>query len=256
MDEIGQIEIRISGTNGNLELKPENYDIKDIKDLLENVENLLYPNDRNRPIVSYSILPGSVRNVFSTSMQYVSGVNAIIGQISQTGNIDFLDRQRAQAIENLQKVSRKKNCTIEMFTSLSNTNRIKMDATTTFHRKEDVWVDADFYFYGKITDAGGKDKANIHISTEEFGSLRIQTPIDFLEQYEGNILYRVMGIYATGKQHLHTGEIDTSTLRFASLVDYRPKYDEGYLNELREKAKPWLSSVNAENWLNEIRGRV
>jgi hypothetical protein len=40
-------------------------------------------------------------------------------------------------------------------------------------------------------------------------------------------------------------------------VDYHPKYDESYLDELRKKAqKSWLSSINADEWMNEIRGRV
>ena len=256
MDETGQIEIRISGMNGHLELKPDNYDIKDIIDLLENAESLLCPDERNRPVISYNILPGSVRHVFATSMQYIIGFNAIIGQINQRGSIDFLEKKTAQAIENLQKVSREKNYTLELSTSLDNTNRIKLDTKTTYFRKESMWVEAEFYFYGKITDAGGKDKANIHIATEEFGTIRISTPIDFLEQYERNLLYRTMGIYATGKQQLHTGEIDMSSLQFVDLVECRPKYDENYLNGLREKARSWISSINAEEWLNEIRGRV
>jgi hypothetical protein len=156
----------------------------------------------------------------------------------------------------MQKLSLKKNCTFEIRTSLAGSNEMKLDASTMYFRKENVWADAEFYFYGKITDAGGKDRANIHIATEELGMLRIQTPIDFLEGYEKNILYRTMGIYAMGKQHLYTGEIDTSSLKFVGLADYHPKYDENYLNGLRKKAKPWLSSINAENWLNEIRGRV
>jgi hypothetical protein len=257
MDKTGQIEIRISGLNGNLELNPDNYDIKDIITMLENAENLLYPNDKNRPVISYKMSPGSVRHIFTTSIQYIIAFNAIIGQINQTKNIDFLDKKTAQAIENLQNVSLKKNYTFEISTSLSNTNKIRLDAKTTYFRRENIWMDAEFYLYGKITDAGGKDKANIHIATEEFGTLRIQTSIDFLEQYESNILYRTMGIYATGKQHLHTGEIDTSSLRFVSLVDYHPKYDESYLNGLREKAqKSWLSSINADDWINKTRGRV
>jgi hypothetical protein len=256
MDETGKIEIRLFGTNGNLELTPDNYDIKDITDMLENAENLLCPNDRHRPVISYHISQGSVRHVFTTSMQYIIGFNAVIGQISQTGSIDFLEQKTAQAIENLQKVSRKKNYTLEIFTSLNNTNRITLDANTTYLRKENTWVEAEFYFYGKITDAGGKEKANIHLATEEFGTILIPTPIDFLEQYEGNLLYRTMGINATGKQHLHTGAIDMSSLQFVRLVDYRPKYDENYLTGLREKARPWITSINAEEWLNRIRGRV
>ncbi|MFN3562760.1 MAG: hypothetical protein ACK4XM_12730, partial [Chloroherpetonaceae bacterium] len=122
-------------------------------------------------------------------------------------------------------------------------------------RTEAIWADAEFYFYGKVTNAGGKDRANIHILTEELGTVRIETPIRFLEQYSENLLYKTFGIRATGKQHIETGEIDTSTLQFIELVDYRPKYDEQYLRALRNKAKTsWLGSVNPDNWLKEIRG--
>jgi hypothetical protein len=257
MDKTGQIEIHISGTNGNIELNPDNYDIRDIITMLENAEDLLFPNDRqSRPIISYNILPGSVRHVFTIPIQFIIGFNAVIGQINQTGSIDFLDNKTASAIENLQKASLRKDYAIEISTSLNDSNKIKLDAKTTYFRRENTWVDAEFYFYGKIIDAGGKDKANIHVSIEG-QTVRIQTPIDFLKRYENNILYREMGIYAMGKQHLHTGEIDKSSLKFVSLVDYRPVYDEQYLNGLREKAqKSWLASINADDWINEIRGRL
>ena len=106
-----------------------------------------------------------------------------------------------------------------------------------------------------MTNAGGKDKANIHVFTEQLGTIRIQTPITFLEQYSENLLYKTFGIRAIGKQHSETGEIDTSSLRFVELVDYQPKYDEQYLKTLRERAKKsWLGEINSQNWLNEIRG--
>jgi hypothetical protein len=109
---------------------------------------------------------------------------------------------------------------------------------------------------GKIVNAGGKNKANIHILTEEFGTLKIPTPISFLEQYDENILYKTFVIRAIGKQNAITGEIDTSTLEFIDLINYQPKYDAQYLNELRDKAKKsWLGNINPDEWLNEIRGR-
>jgi hypothetical protein len=256
MDKTGQIEIRVSGLNGDLELKPDNYDIRDIIGLLENAESLLCPNDRNRPVISYEILSGSVRHVFKTAMQSVIAFNAVIGQINQAKSIDSLDKKTATAIENLQNVSLKRNCTFEISTSLDNTNKIKLNAETAYFRKENIWADAEFYFYGKITNAGGKDKANIHIVTEEYGVIIIQIPIDFLKQYEGNILYRDMGIYATGKQNLHTGEIDTSSLVFVNWVNYRPKYDENYLNGLQEQAQKWIKDIDTDEWMNMMRGRV
>src|SRR5690606_219554 len=132
---------------------------------------------------------------------------------------------------------------------------VKVDKTTRFYRTESIWADAEFYFYGKVTNAGGKDKANIHVFTEELGTLRIQTPISFLEKYDENLLYKNFGIRATGKQQSETGEIDISTLKFIELVDYFPKYDEQYLNGLREKAKKsWLGNINPDIWLKEIRG--
>ena len=256
MEKIGFIEIKITGSKGNLDLSPDNYDIREIISILENAEDLLYPGDkRERPTISYKIEEGSVRHILKTSIQYIIGFNAIIGQVNQAQNIDFLDLGTAKAFENIQDIATRKHYVFSIKTSFDNTNEIKVDKTTHFYRTQAIWADAEFYFYGKVTNAGGKDKANIHVYTEELGTVRIQTPISFLEQYDENLLYKTFGIRATGKQHSETGEIDTATLQFIELVDYYPKYDEHYLRTLRDKAKKsWLSDINPDNWLREIRG--
>src|SRR5690554_1079343 len=256
MDKIGFIEIRITGSKGNLDLSPDNYDIREIIFVLENAENLLYPGDkRDRPTISYQIEEGSLKHIIKTSIQHIIGFNAIIGQVSQVQNIDFLDLGTAKAFENIQENAIKRNYVFSIKTSLANTYEVRIDKTTKYYRTEAIWADAEFYFYGKVTHAGGKDKANIHVYTEEFGTLRIQTPISFLEKYDQNLLYKALGIRATGKQHSETGEIDTSTLKFIELVDYQPTYDEQYLKSLRDKAKrSWLSNSDPDKWLKEIRG--
>lgn len=256
MEKVGFIEIRITGSTGNLDLTPDNYDIREIISILENSENLLYPGDkRSRPTISYRIEEGSVRHILKTSMQYIIGFNAILGQMSQTQSIDFLDAATAKSFENIQDIAAKKDYVFSVKTSVSNTNEVKIDRTTRYYRTEAIWADAEFYFYGRVTNAGGKDKANIHVSTEELGTVRIHTPISFLEQYDENMLYKEFGIRAKGKQHSETGEIDTSTLHFIELVDYRPKYDEKYLKDLRDKAKKsWLGKIDPDKWLREIRG--
>jgi hypothetical protein len=256
VENIGFIEIRITGSKGNLNLSPENYDIREIISILENAENLLYPGDkRDRPTISYKIEEGSVKHIFKTSIQYIIGFNAIIGQVNQVQNIDFLDLNTAKAFENIQEIAAKRDYVFSIKTSLENSNEVRLDRSTHFYKSEAIWGEAEFYFYGKVTNAGGKDKANIHVFTEQLGTVRIQTPISFLEQYSENLLYKTFGIRAIGKQHSETGEIDTSTLKFIELVDYQPKYDEDYLRTLREKAKKsWLSNINSQDWLNEIRG--
>lgn len=256
MEKIGFLEIRITGSKGNLDLTPDNYDIREIISILENAENLLYSGDKkDRPTISYKIEEGSVKHILKTSIQYIIGFNALILQITQVQNIDFLDLSTAKAFESIQDIAAKKNYVFNIRTSLENSNEVIVDKTTHYYRTEAIWADAEFYFYGKVTNAGGKDKANIHVFTEELGTVRIQTPISFLEQYDENLLYKTFGIRATGKQHSETGEVDKDTLKFIELVDYQPKYDEQYLKTLRDRAKKsWLGSINPNNWLKEIRG--
>lgn len=256
MEKIGYIQIVVSGSVGNLELSPDNYDIREIIPILGNAENLLFPDiSKERPIISYSLENGSVRHFFKTSMQYIIGFNAVIGQVHEINSIDFLDLETAKAFESFQDIARKKNYAFVVSSSVENSNELRIDSSTNFYRTEAIWGEAEFYFYGKVTNAGGKDKANIHIVTEELGTIRIHTPISFLEQYNENLLYKQFGIRAVGKQHTETGEIDINSLIFKELIDYKPAYDDHYLKGLRDKAKTnWLKNINADEWLKDIRG--
>jgi hypothetical protein len=256
VDKTGFIQIRIQGFKGNLGLSPDTYDIREIKEMLEQAENLLIPGDKkDRPIISYQLEEGSVRHIFKTSIQYIIGFNAIIGQLNQSQSIDFLDLPTARAFETFQNIALKKGYSFEINTSISESNSIRIDNTTRLFRSEAIWADAEFYFYGKVTSMGGKEKSNIHIATDDLGVMIIQTDKDYLEHLENNLLYKTYGIRAIGKQHSETGEIDRSSLKFIELIDYHPKYDEGYLNKLRRKAeKSWLRKVNAEDWLKDLRG--
>lgn len=256
MEKFGQIEIKVSGKVGNVEINSDNFDIKEVISILEIVDDLLYSGDKkNRPIITYNIQEGSVRNIFKTSIQYILSFNAVLGLIKSTNSIDYIDLNTANAIEKLQEFSIKKDISFDITTSIDETNHIHIDKFTDFKRTEVFWADAEFYFYGKITNAGGKDKANIHLLTEEYGTVRIQTPITFLEQQEENILYKSLGIRARGKQHSENGDIDFTNLEFLELIDYNPTFDENYLKNLREKAKSsWLTTIDPAEWLRQIRG--
>jgi len=256
MEKTGYIQIIVSGSVGNLELSVDNYDIREIIPILMNAENLLFPDrNKDRPVISYTLENGSVRHYFKTSMQYIIGFNAVIGQVHEINSIDFLDLETAKAFESFQDIARKKNYAFVISSSVENSNVLTIDNSTDFYRTEAIWADAEFYFYGKVTNAGGKDKANIHLVTDDLGTIRIHTPISFLEQYDENLLYKTFGIRAIGKQHTETGEIDINSLTFKELIDYKPAYDEQYLKGLRDKAQTnWLKNINPDEWLKGIRG--
>ncbi|TVQ14014.1 MAG: hypothetical protein EA364_05200 [Balneolaceae bacterium] len=255
MDKFASIEIRVKGKIGQLDLSPDNYDVKEIGSMLKNIEDLLYPtNKKDRSIITYNIEEGSVRHIFKTSIQAVIGFSAVLIQIQKANSIDFLELKTAQAIENIQQVSYQKNYEFELYTSINDDANLIISPDSQFVRTDNIMVDAELYFYGTLTNAGGKNKANIHIDTEEYGSLTIDTDKEFIREREENFLYKKFGVRAVGKQNIETGEFDKGSLTLLELIDYSPKFDESYLNTLIQKAKSSWRDVNPDLWLGELRG--
>lgn len=255
MDERGTIEIRVSGSKGNLELSPDHYDIKEIAQLFDAVESILYSGSRKqRPEITYSIESGSVRHIFKTSFQSIVAVSAVLANVLETGSIDKLELPTARAIEKLQTDAISKNYEFTISTSEWRGGELRITPQTHYRRSEEIWVDAEIYLYGTLTDAGGKDKSNIHLDTKEYGQVTIDADKEYLRNVEENLLYKEYGVRARGKQSLATGEIDLSSLKLISLQGYRPVYDEAYLNGLIAKASKSWAGVDVDGFLSELRG--
>lgn len=256
MNKIGQIEIVVKGFKGNIEITPDNYDINYIIDILKNVEGLLFPNNkRERPIISYDIEKGSVKHIIKTSLQAILGFNAVLFQVQNENSIDFLEAQTAKAFEFFQETAQKQNVELNISTSIPNSSSIVINKDTKFQRTEEVWAEAEFYFYGIIIDAGGKSKVNIHLDTKDYGLLTIDASKEVLAEYESNPLYKSFGVRASGKQNIKTGEIDKNDLRLIDIIDYNPAFKEDYLKSLIKKAKQSWENINdADEWLSSLRG--
>jgi hypothetical protein len=257
VEKIGQIEIRVTGKKGNLDLKPDNYDIREIIEVLQNAENLLFPNSKKeRPTITYEIEEGSVKHIIKTALQVIIGFNAILGQIKVDNySIDFLESPTARAFEFFQLEAQKNGYEYEIKTSISDGNKIIINKNTKFIRSEEIWVEAELYFYGTIVDAGGKSKANVHLDTKDHGLLKIDASKELLTNHENNPLYKPYGIRAIGKQNVKTGEIEKNSLRLIDIVDYNPSYKEDYIKSLITKAKKsWADVKDADEWLENVRG--
>ena len=255
-----EILFRITGKNGSQDLSPDNFDIAQIKVLFDSVESLLFPDvksKKNRPIISYQMRAGSVVNVFRTSLQSVLTMSAIISAIGRdNGSIDRLETNSAIAIESLQSFAVRNNYTIEISTSDTPKNQLIVSPYTNFIRHQNVMVDVEYYYYGTLVDAGGKDRANIHLDTKEAGLLTIKAEKDYLSGIEGNPLYRKFGARVKAKQNIMTLDIDKSTLELVELIDYNPRFDSAYLDELIAKASPRWQAVDGAAWIRELRGGI
>ena len=255
-----EIQLRIMGKNGNDTLAPANFDIAQIRFLFDTVEALLYPDaksKKDRPVIAYEMKEGSVINIFKTSLQSVLALSAIFSAIEmEKGAIDRLEMNSAKAIENLQAYAIRNDYTIEISTSDKPARKFVIDRNTRYERHENIMVDVEDYYYGILVDAGGKDKANIHLDTKEAGLLTIKANKDYLSEIEGNPLYRKYGARVKAKQNAITGDIDKGSLELLELIDYNPRFDENYLESLISKAAPKWAGVVADEWLANMREGV
>lgn len=257
MEKTGHIEIHISGKKGSIGLTPDSYDIRDIINILQNAENLLFPGSKKeRPVISYNIEEGSVKHIIKTSLQAIISFNAILAQVEANNySIDFLESGTAKAFEFFQETAQKQDVEFTISTSVQNTAKVFVNHKTKFIQSAEVWVDSEFYFYGTIVDAGGKGKANVHLDTKDYGLLKIDSSKELLSNYENNPLYKNYGVRAVGKQNMNTGEIDKGSFRLIEIIDYNPAFKEDYITSLIKKAsKSWEGVTDADEWLQNIRG--
>lgn len=253
--DTGYVQVHINGMVGAEKLSPENYDINDLKTLLEEVILLFEStNTKNRPIVSLEIGEGSVIGRFKTTLQVVAIVGAVISLVQESNSLDGLDSRTANVFESIQKTARQKNYTFELSTSLSKEGEgLIITPQTKLIAHDPVLLEAEFYFYGTVVDAGGKSKPNIHLDVADLGVITISSPRDYLASLETNLLYHECGVRVRGMQNILTGEIG-NTFELIELMDYSPAFDEEYLNECIHRASKHLKNIDPELYLDEIRG--
>jgi hypothetical protein len=256
MDDSGRIEIRVVGRLGNEPLSPDNFDIREIRGLFDVVETMLYPNQKiSREPISYALEPGSVRNIFKTTPQRAAMFLSVLSLVARAESLDVLEITTARALQEVQKSALRNGFTYEFGTPGNETPSLVISNQTSYHINENLWADAEFYFYGMLVNAGGKDKTNIHIQTKDQGLITIATEKEFLQDREDNVLYKHFMVRAIGRQNITTGAIDMSSLHLSELTPYDPTYNEQYLARLIKRASPkWAGIGDADQWLSEIRG--
>lgn len=255
MKNTGQIVIHLEGKYGAEPLTPDNYDISLVRDVLEHASAMLdLDKKKDRPVATYKIENGSVKNVITVSKQKAVEFASILALMLSTQNpLDMLEPKTAVAFENFQNFSVQNNLSLDIHSSENERAVINITPKSKFRRTEALWVDAEVYYYGILVDAGGKNKSNIHLDTKE-GSVKIEADKDYLANYNGNPLYRKFGVVAIAKQNIITGAIDNSSLVLKKLIEFEPKFDLNYLNEKIAASTPIWSGVDVDEYLQDIRG--
>ena len=255
MENTGQVVIHLEGKYGEEPLTPSNYDILLMRDVLEYASVLLdLDKKKDRPVATFHTESGSVNNVFTVSLQKAAEFASILALMLGTSHpLDSLEPKTAIAFENFQKFSVQNNFNIDISSSQAQNTILHITPRTNFQRTENLWVDAEVYYYGILTDAGGKNKSNIHLDTKD-GTIKIDAEKEYLSNIQGNPLYRKFGVVAIAKQNIKTGVIDSSSLRLKEMIEFEPKFDMQYLNEKINASTPIWTGIDVDAFLDEVRG--
>lgn len=256
MEQTGYISITIRGKTPEGALNPKDIDIAETKELLSDIETLLFPTKpekEQRPKVSYEVQEGSVKNFFHTSIAKVIMFSALMTEVGKQGNLELLDLKAARIIDKWQKKAYSSGREYSIGSSTSGESPfLNITKETQFVSAQTSWVDTSLYLYGKIYEEGGLNNINLHIVSDRYGKLPVKATEEQLTSGD-NKLFKVYGLWVKGKQNVKTGEL--SELELIDFLRYHPKYDDVALQRLIEKATPkWKNIADKDSWLNEVRG--
>jgi hypothetical protein len=256
MENNSYISLIISGKTTEGTLNPKDIDIAETKELLNDVETLLFPSKAEkdeRPKVSYEVKEGSVKNIFFIPAAKAIMFTALMSEVGKQGNIDLLDTKQAAIIDKWQRKAYTTGRQYSIASSVSTDDEfIKISKESQYIAPQTEWVNTSLYLYGKIFEEGGLNKVNLHILTERHGKLVVDATEEQLTT-GANKLFQIYGVWVKGKQNVQTG-----ILKDLSLIDfltYQTEYDDLALNKLIEKAsKNWKKVKDKDLWLSDIRG--
>ena len=102
-----------------------------------------------------------------------------------------------------------------------------------------MYYEIEFYLYGEVYIDGGK-KPNIHITTEEYGSLTVSAKKEQIKDGEQKT-YKQYGIKVRGKRNLENNSV--KNLELIEFIPYDPSLNKLLLDKAIEKASKNLSKI-------------
>ena len=102
MKRTDYIEIHITGKKGVDNLSLDNYDVAELKNVLDIIIKLCPQIDKNDPL-SLTIVNGSVKQIFKGSKQRIAMFSTILSLVVGNPYLEDIESQTAISVEELQK---------------------------------------------------------------------------------------------------------------------------------------------------------
>jgi hypothetical protein len=247
------IDFIVRGKVGDLPISPKTIELSLLKTFSEDIFAIInsIPETKNsEPIVS--IEQSSFKARVHVALIAANMVLADAETLNQTNDLSTINSVRSKIIEKWAEKS-KNNNSLEFEIRPKGEDGIKVNFEKNFTKsQENIWVEAEIYLYGEVTDWGGSSKSNIHFTTEDKKKVTVACRREDLINQKDNLVYRPGGIRVLAKQNLYTGEIKDA--KFVAFIDYSPIYDEAQLNATIEKGREaWKDVKDHVEWVRNLR---
>lgn len=250
------IDLKIEGSREGKSLSPELLDVDEIIHLLSHARDFLFPEkSKNRGRVSVSLKEGSA--VFSLGVDAATAIQsqALLSNLNTNHNLSILKPKQIEAIEFFQKFVKEHDFVAHWGLAGKQMEGLRMDRRTEWVTPDEIWADEELYITGEIVDIGGKKNPNVHIDTEEFGTLTVTANRVMLGEDDKNRLYKEQQLRIRIKRNLQTGAFQKGSAELIEFIDFKEESPDEYLDRLIAESKAFMDQIeDPDQWLKSIRG--
>jgi len=250
------IEIKLTGKRGADVLRPETVGAGYLIEALSLARELLDPEKNEDPVIT--IHEGSLALRHDYIPDNLSELAYVLERFNHDSLINAVPNKVRKALYGLRKLAARYGDSV--IVSDQEKELLVITKDTEFIEDTNLWVDAEVYVRGTVTNAGGVSNPNLHIKTNDprFGTLLISATEAQLSEDDKNRLYKPVSLRISIKEHAKTGNFDLRTARLLDFIETKTVQANdvsSYVDELIDRAKnSWESITDKEAWLGEIRG--
>ena len=208
-------EVKISGTREGKPLTPAALDVDEWIGAMQSARDILYPEGKHTARISVRMEEGSARLILTAEAKDIIPTQALLAELDKSHKLNLLQQKQIDAIHFFQQLANNYQWSFLLGAKKQIEKGLHIDRSTEGQWQTDdpVWVDAELYLTGRITNIGGKTTSNIHLDTDEFnlGSVIINASRKQLAEDEKNRLYKKQQVHVRIKQNAETGAYDTKT---------------------------------------------